>query len=798
MKNIICIWLSLVFSLLSAQGQTGENAYTELFRERADRSITHFNKGKTGNDRRESPWGGDVSMINLGYMCYIVGDVTGDTGYTDTSLKMYDAYLEMVNNKRIVADFHAYRPFALMTLRLHEAGLLGGDRFSKAKELSRSFLGWFGGRYKDGKVFREESWEHNIHMANYITADAISRTFPDLKEAQDARELCAEVVDRILRKGDLNENASNYSPLGAVYFFDLLRLENRMDAIGTAPLFFDYFSRWRDFMSPGIMMPEFGDSYFYHNQLPLDLVLMMEVAACQFSDGSFTNEARRIMSTYDNPAVISDDQFFRSLLLAELKICKPVNASGKNRSFVSRRALDGDECPLAYDKLVLKTGDMPGDAMIAMDLYCRGSHAHEFRKSAVIYYEAGGIPLFHNLGRRGTSSAISGNVFWMEAPGTYPGHPEQRVWNTMTIPVNRLLERDGKYVFGNRKLDFRTFPQKDLKYIVFDNLRLEGARGTLLIDGFESDELWDKNLLNHTPSVLIETVDDRTEGIKAQKVQWNLFTNEVISRLLPTEFANREIDPEEYDLIKIDYKYEGPLPCFHFRGWCARQLDIGSSVLECSVSNAVVHQAANDAYGRIVYDDYLAKGAKLIREMVLTKEGILVISDTFHPTRQCIGKAAGQLWQLYTIKERGRDYFVAFDDGLFPQTDNQKREKRCMMVKYICDKNTECGYEKFVPGYMHSYRVDEAKRTNYKSFCTTYSRQTIKNLKPLHMVQVIYPLTESESRCAKRISAAAAAVQGKDDSTVVDLSLPCESCLLTVKFSADYATVTRPGGSKDR
>lgn len=39
----------------------------------------------------------------------------------------------------------------------------------------------------------------------------------------------------------------------------------------------------------------------------------------------------------------------------------------------------------------------------------------------------------------------------------------------MTIPVNRLKKKEGKYVFGNRKLDFG-ISQKDLKYIVFDNM----------------------------------------------------------------------------------------------------------------------------------------------------------------------------------------------------------------------------------------------------------------------------------------------------------------------------------------
>lgn len=739
----------LLLLLLSGGKGAAANRYTELFRERADRAIAAFERGKTGHDRRESPWNGDVSMINLGYLCYVVGLADEEKRYVDVALKMYDCYLDQVDGKRLTADFHAYRPFALMTRRLDTSGLLTGDRRTRARKLAEGFMHWFSPRHSVARVFLEEMWDHNIHMATYVAVRALSLTFPDLPGRTEADSLCNEVVNRIIRKCDLNENASNYSTLGAAYFYDLLRLDNRMELLST-PGFRDYFLRWRDMMSPAIMLPEFGDSYFYHNQLPLDLVLMMEVAAGSFDDASFSDEAQRIMSSYGHPAIISDDQMFRSLLLAELELSSSSHASDRRLSFVSKRRLDSGA--LTFDKLVLKTGNRPGDAMIAMDLYCRGSHAHEFRESAILYYEAGGVPLFHSLGRRGTSGANFANLFWMTPAGNFPGHPAKHVWNTMTIPVDRLQPKGEKYIFGSRKLDFRTFPQKDLNHIVFDNLRLVGPKNTLLIDGFETAELWDRNLLQHNPAVRIESVEDRTEGDRAQQIQWNLFTNEVVSRLLPESFMEMEIDPQQYDRICLDYKYEGPLPCFHFRGWCARQLDLGCSVLQCRVGRASVEQLGKDAYARIEYDDYMEPGAKLTREIVLTREGILVIRDTFHPTERCIGMDVGQLWQLYTLKERGRDYFVAFDDGRFPQPDGKEREKRCMLVKYLSPTDMECGHKQFVPGYMHAYRLEAERRVNYRSFHTTYSTTRVKDLKPLSMLQVIYPLAESEYRNAARIA----------------------------------------------
>ena len=783
-NSLVGFLLSLL--LLTAREGVAANRYTPLFRERADRAVAAFEQGRTGHDRRESPWGSDVSMINLGYLCYVVGHADEKERYVEAALRMYDSYLGQVDGKRLTADFHAYRPFALMTRRLDAAGLLTGQRRTRARELALDFLRWFTPRHPVARVFLEEMWDHNIHMATYVTVRALSLTFPELPGRAEADSLCDEVVNRIVRKCDLNENASNYSTLGAAYFYDLLLLDNRMELLST-PGFRDYFLRWRDMMSPGILMPEFGDSYFYHNQLPLDLVLMMEVAAGRFDDASFSDEAQRIMSSYGHPAVISDDQMFRSLLLAELDLATPSHASDSRLSFVSTRRLDDGTS--TYDKLVLKTGNQPGDAMIAMDLYCRGSHSHEFRESAILYYETGGVPLFHSLGRRGISGANFANLFWMTPSGNFPGHPTQHVWNTMTIPVNRLQPKGERYVFGSRKLDFRTFPQKDLSHIVFDNLRLVGPKDTLLVDGFETAKLWDRNLLQHNPAVRIESVEDRTEGDKAQKVQWNLFTNEVVSRLLPEPFMDMEIDPKQYDRICLDYKYEGPLPCFHFRGWCARQLDMGCAVLACKVREAVAEQLGQDACARIEYDDYMEPGAKLTREIVLTREGVLVIRDTFQPVERCIGMDVGQLWQLYTLRERGKDYFVAFDDGRFPQPDGQAREKRCMLVKYLSPTDMECGHKQFVPGYMHAYRLEAARRVNYRSFHTTYSTTRVKDLKPLSLLQVIYPLAESEYQDAARIASETRLEPSRSESSI---RIPApDGQYIQISFTPTLPTVIR-------
>lgn len=325
-----------------------------------------------------------------------------------------------------------------------------------------------------------------------------------------------EFADRILANGDLNENATNYAPLGTAFFLELLALEGRTQELRKNAGFRNQFSRWRDFAGPAVIFPEIGDA-ISSTTAAAGVVMVREAGARLFDDPSFAAEAGGFMQR-DNGKP-DDDLIFRALPLMELdtyhSAAKPAAPALSQVQY--RAKYGGNGRPTVPDKLILRTGSQPGDAMIMLDLYARGSHAHEFHRPSIAYFEAGGAALFHNLGRRGTTSGNHANVVWLEeAFDRFPGHPKPGVWNTMTIPVNRLqpAERAGEYRLTNR-LDFRTFRQPTLKSITFDNLRLEGTGGTLLIDGFESPGLWTRYTRN-LPKISIETVDDRTEGVLAR------------------------------------------------------------------------------------------------------------------------------------------------------------------------------------------------------------------------------------------------------------------------------------------
>ena len=67
------------------------------------------------------------------------------------------------------------------------------------------------------------------------------------------------------------------------------------------------------------------------------------------------------------------------------------------------------------------------------------------------------------------------------------GYPQEDGWNTMGVPATYCFPavQEGTYRIG-RSLLLRTFRTRDLKTLRLDNLRLEGPRGPLLLDGFES------------------------------------------------------------------------------------------------------------------------------------------------------------------------------------------------------------------------------------------------------------------------------------------------------------------------
>lgn len=113
-----------------------------------------------------------------------------------------------------------------------------------------------------------------------------------------------------------------------------------------------------------------------------------------------------------------------------------------------------------------------------------------------------------------------------------------------------------------------------------------------------------------------------------------------------------------------------------------------------------------------------------------------------------------------------------------------------MLVKYLSPTDMECGHKQFVPGYMHAYRLEAEQRVNYRSFHTTYSTTRVKDLKPRSLLQVIYPLAESEYRNAAQIASETQLEPSQSESSI-RIPTP-DGPYVQISFTQTLPTVIRP------
>lgn len=705
---------------------------------------------------------------------WLVAERTGEARLRDFAVAGFDAFLDREGGRED-RDFHLSRPFGLLALKLHQAGLLTGTRRERAAARAVPLVSWYLGRYR----LNERFYDCNIALAHMVAASSLAKVFADDPEMPVAavQQKVTELGEVILATGDLNENASLYSSLGICFFLELASLEGWLDRIASSDNFRRMFCRMRDIVSPAASIPEFGDSYFKANNSRLDFVLLLELATRLYDDGSFREVGRKLLPQAG--VTIVPDDLCRGFMLLELEPFTPSSASPLPLSEVQHRRVPGDPPTTVPDKLLLKTGRAADAAMVMLDLYASGSHVHPYKCGAVGYYEVAGVPLFHNLGRRGTSSAPCGNLFWaLEDAAAFPGHPRAGVWNTMQVPVEHLRPGTASGTWNvSDAIDFRTFPMAETETLQFDNLQLTGPAGTLLLDGFESSESWAENTRN-VPDVNLVSSDLHTQGDASQGLNPQAFGHQVATRMFEqADTRGREIAAADYDRVQFDFRYTGRTPHINLRRLFEQWVDLGDHVLPCTVTGATAEQAGRDAWGQVTFSDYLRPGNQLVRRVALTAEGVLIVADTFSPGPDCRGWSAGQLWQLYELEARGADWFLAKSDGPYPLPDGRQAERR-MLVKHLAGPDVSIGMVEVEPTTMHAQRADGSRRSR---FVSTFSRREVAD-QPLTAVLAVVPveMTEDAQAVADQIvlsapareagSFAQAVVPGGQGECVIDMT----------------------------
>jgi len=655
---------------------------------------------------------------------------TGKAEYLGKAAALFEAAVPDVASKP--TDFHTLRIIALLVRPLGQKDLIKPATKSLVQTIAlrtwKEFLA-----NPDGSVAGDV--DHNIHLAEAHGCAALANFFPDDKsaESQAIRVRLASYWEKIKRTGDLNEDASNYTALGIVHAIELAQALGH-EADLQSPSFRRMFERQRDLISTTGVLPEFGDGFFHLDRDAFDFLYLCEYAAKVFDDPTFLTVARRL---YDPTSFAkgATDEWCRATALINLELLQRPPAPLPAASVVSYRVNRTAPQPLV-DKMILRTGTEVGSAMVMLDLYASGSHAHPAKGPSVAYYEVDGVPLFHNLGRHRTRSAITGNSFWaLDGDRAFPGIWKPNEWFTMSIPVEMLNQRpDGLVTIGDR-VSLRNFENRGTRQLWFDNLRLEGPHGVKLLDGFESPKSWHRVLTN-APGIKVTTSTEHTEGMASQALNWGVLKAGAYARMLADnhDFA---FPPSEFDALKLDVKYEGVRPYLHLRDLC-QQIDLGDQALPYTVERARVEQHGHDVLGEVVFNRYVASDAQLTRRLILTAEGYLVICDRWSASASRPRWTAGQLWQFYALKERGQDWFCSEDDGAFQVPDDKGETKavaRRMLVKYA----TPVGTETFVEQVDQPYLAPNPKKRPQDKFFTTGSRRAVRAGEETTFAQVVVP-----------------------------------------------------------
>ncbi len=557
--------------------------------------------------------------------------------------------------------------------------------------------------------------DNNIRLAQMLGSAYLKSFVVDAARCAALEQRLERYWASIARTGDLDEDAQNYDSLGAVFMVELAQELGHEDDLRSRPGFRRLFTRFRDTISPTGLVPEYGDSYFSDAALYLDRVFLLEYAASLYRDATFRWAAallyRRPLSAPPPP-----DLWCRGLGLISLPLLEaPPTPPQGDPSTVTYRARPGDSAD-HVDKLILRTGRSPDDAMVLFDLYASGSHSHPEKGPSLAYYEVGGAPLFHNLGRQRTRSAITGNLPWALPPGErFPGcwnRPGE--WHTMTIPVERLAT-DGEQYRLAPGWSLRNFNElnRGCESLWFDNLRLVGPGGSRIVDGFESVLGWDPRIARLTK---IDISSRSTEGAGSTEIAWRPLPSSEFKKTFAQPLA-APFSRNQFTGLKLDMQYSGARPYAHIRG-LGQQVDLGDQLLESRLSGAHVEQRGRDAFGRIDHEHYITPDSKLSRRIVLTAEGWLVIHDILTPGAAMRDFRAGQLWQLYTLAGQGGDWFASDDDGAYPCSEGAWPARR-MLVRFATDAATTAGVETI----DQPYHCPNPKGRPAERFFTTFSRR---------------------------------------------------------------------------
>jgi hypothetical protein len=543
--------------------------------------------------------------------------------------------------------FFTMYPLTAAYQGVFEAGLLGSDTMNGFRDFVE-------------EMFRPmERGDHNRAICAATGLALATKLFPELSSAGKWQDYIENVWDDWYSQCDTNENSANYNGIFLTYVFILADLTGKSELL-LDPLVRQMYERFRRQVSPGGVIADYGDSYLYASWAYW--VSAFERAADMYGDPAFRWVAHRVFEAGSKKSPLTREVhptrciqplYHLSFALDWQNTYLSPRIPDVGGAVLTRRESGKD---MSMDKLVLTHSNEDGAPFAMVELNSRGHHSHP-EWGAIVYYEVANTPLLYGLGYNNRDPSHSNIVLLAIPDELFPlkvSPFESSEWNEAALPTRALFTpAKDPYESDLRSftsITFRVESSSPVELIV-DNLRLEGPAGEMLLDDFQTNAGW-------RGGRRIEFVRESTQGEMAMKVMVDPGVT-FISRGM-----NKSFSVNDYTAMKFSWKLSN-----NDQGW-ARPFIVRAGTpskvtdyqvplrqLYPWVERAEVSSHGEDSYGEIHLSEWFTHDTKLVRQMVLTSEGVLVVRDTIIPGKDAEGYQSGPVWHLWSIEESGCNWF---------------------------------------------------------------------------------------------------------------------------------------------
>ena len=738
--------------------------YKSYYRDFVGTSVDQFFmpqlKGKDGDLKKFKDVGTRQAVMGL---CWLA-KISGDHRYLDRAHDLFGMLIDFANRNFLFRDCFGFPETLNAALMLKAAGSFDPAWEPELKQFTQAGVSALNNRFPPS--------DGNQDLARMYGCVLAKKLYPDIPEAVSASAKVNEAFTRFLKQGDLYTDSSNYYSVSLTYFILISHELGREQEFAKLPDFHRMFSNFAAAVSPNGYLPAWGSGYFSpngYNYAPL----FLEYAASLYHDPSFAAAAHHCYGQLiaagpfraTNPS--SASHFMGCLTLGLLDLYQSEGTKEASPSFISgvmkRNALMGTNLP---GFLIMRPSLTPGAPMILMDLLSQGDHCEAEFSASIAYYESGHVPLFYQYGRY-ISGASRGNQIFFGEPGTLEPDPEWKegTWRTVSIPTKRFTYPDGKTSLDGITLRTDHPTQGKDSGVVLDNMRLSGPGGTMPVCDLAKGE-WRGN--GHA------VTEGKTPSSKAIQIL-NDGQGCGMKNFKPLSF-----DPEQYTELLCDVKWFGKTrPSAGLRmGAIASWTAIEQSTLLTILNDAQGDRHGEDCHARIEYSEYGTYDSKLVRQIVLTKEGVLAIHDDIMPGAAADDLPAFSLWQMYSIDGEGTNRFSSRGECAFVSCDlkDPKKYSRGMSVYFSGPAGMQSG-KQVIPNGRGKNSSAIQRDTDLR---TAYARVTMKSGQPTYLNLLVVPHPEDQDFA--KLDAATSMTQ---DSETSSFKTVCDGVLVSIKIAKD-------------